>query len=133
MKRKERHSPNHLSDKFLLGRLPRGKQPQQSQKLSLVGRVRLELGLFVDVNEQSGQIATAAALTGLEKRLGNIEKNVGRGAPARLLDIPGGYDTGLLLCLVELALGDALLQARNDLVDLVGLARHDGWLRFGGE
>lgn len=118
----------YLPDVLLARRLLAAEQAQAGQQLALGGRVGLQLGLLVGVDEQDAEVAAAAALAGLQERLGDVVEDVDGGGPVGGLDVARRDDPGLLLGLVELPLADALLQPRDDLLDLVAAlgAAHDG-------
>lgn len=99
--------PDHLAYKLLPRRLLRIEQAQQCEQLPLIRSIGDQLGLLVDVDEEDTEVASRAALAGVQERGGDVGEDVDGGGPVFGFDVAGGDDAGLLLCFVELAFGDS--------------------------
>jgi hypothetical protein len=59
------------------------------------------------LEQEDAQVATGAALPGLQERLRAAEEDIGGSFPVRGLDVARGDDAELLVGFVELAFGDS--------------------------
>jgi hypothetical protein len=94
---------HHLRYKLLPRRLLAVELAEQCQELAFDARVRLELCLFVDVDQEYAQITTTSSLPSLQQRLCDIEQDVDCRIPIFLLHIARSDDSSLLLGFVELS------------------------------
>ena len=96
------HFANHTFPRWLAWR----KGSDQAQDARLARRIRLDLCLVVDIEQEKTQITAAAALAGLEQDLRAAREDLDRRVVVGLLHVPRGDDPQLLVGFVELALFD---------------------------
>jgi hypothetical protein len=134
------HFPNKLLPRWLLGI----KQSQEHKQLPLIARIRLQLRLFVHIDQEDAKIASRSALACFEEGLRNREQDVDCGVPGLGLDVAGGDNAGLLLCFIVLSFCDSSghgisaceLAGRRDgglgQEEILFLQTHNDLLDFGG-